>query len=207
MRNPIELIRTHINLRRNARKKHRMLEIGPSEERIPGFETLDILGGRHVDYVMDAAARLPFSENTFEVIYASHILEHVPWYRTEQVLAEWARVLNPGGQFEVWVPDGLKICRALVDYELRGEEYFHEDGWYKFNPEKDPCKWAAGRIYTYGDGTGKTNHPNWHRALFTPRYLECVMEKAGMRDVRRLDRSHVRGYDHGWINLGMVGTK
>jgi hypothetical protein len=105
------------------------------------------------------------------------------------------------------VPDGLKICKALVDYEVEGNNYIHEDGWYRYNPEKDPCKWASGRIYTYGDGTGNPCHPNWHRSLFTPRYLKTLFETAGLHGVRVLNKTEVRGDDHRWINLGMTGIK
>jgi hypothetical protein len=36
--------------------------------------------------------------------------------------------------------------------------------------------------------------------------MKCF-ESAGLKDVRLMDRSEVRGYDHGWINLGVKGTK
>jgi len=202
-----KIIKNRINLWKNARKSRRFLEIGPGNARLPGFETLDIIGGRNVDYVWDASKPLPFKDNTFDLIYASHVLEHIPWYKTEEVLKEWVRVLKPGGVLEVWVPDGLKICETLVKAEKEGVNLINKDGWYKFNPRKDPCVWAAGRIFTYGDGTGNPNHPNWHRAIFTPRYLKELFERVGLVDVRLLDRSEVRGYDHGWINLGMRGRK
>ena len=195
------------NLRRHTHKRVRKLEIGPGRDRLDGFETLDVVPGPQVDYVVDASQPLPFSDETFDLIYASHILEHVPWYQTDTVLTEWVRVLKINGRLEVWVPDGLKICKALADYELRGENHIHCDGWYRYNPEKDPCKWASGRIFTYGDGTGNPNSPNWHRSLFTPRYLKLVLEKAGLHEVELMDRSEVRGADHGWINLGMSGKK
>ena len=92
-----------------------MLEIGAGPQRIPGFETLDIVGGKHVDYVWDASKRLPFKDNTFKLIYGSHVLEHIPWYQTENVLTEWVRILNAGGRLEIWVPDALKICKALQE--------------------------------------------------------------------------------------------
>ncbi len=199
--------RTRIRLWRNRSKPHRRLEIGPGPSRLPGFETLNIVASRQTDYVWDAATRLPFPDGTFEFIYASHVLEHIPWFQTIDVLREWMRVLDVGGTVEVWVPDGLKICAALVDYELHGKDYIAEDGWYRFNPEKDPCKWAAGRIFTYGDGTANPCSPNWHRALFTPRYLTKVFSEAGLQEVRILPPGTVRGYDHGWINLGVTGTK
>ncbi len=200
-------LRTRANLWRHSRQANRRLELGPGDHPIPGFETLNIVGGRWVDYVADAAKRLPFSNGTFDLVYASHILEHIPWYQTDTVLKEWTRTLKSGGTLEVWVPDGLKICRALVDFEDKGDNYIDEDGWYRFNPEKEPCKWASGRIYTYGDGNGDVTSPNWHRALFTSRYLITLFESAGLQDVRQMNNTQVRGHDHGWINLGIQGTK
>ena len=174
---------------------------------MPGFETASIMLGKHIDHVCDATKRLPFANDTFELIYASHILEHAAWYQTEEVLKEWVRILSPGGALEIWVPDGIKICAAFVDAELTGSDPLLYDPWKKFNEERDPCRWANGRIFTYGDGTGELNDPNWHRTLFSPRYLIKVMERAGLECIRRMERSEVRGLDHGWINLGMHGTK
>jgi hypothetical protein len=67
--------------------------------------------------------------------------------------------------------------------------------------------WAAGRIFTYGDGTGNPNDPNWHRAIFSPRYLKEILRKLGFKNIREMNHSEVRGYDHGWINLGVKGEK
>ncbi|HEX7012851.1 MAG TPA: class I SAM-dependent methyltransferase [Steroidobacteraceae bacterium] len=201
------LVQTPALLLTRMSRKHRRLEIGPGRERIEGFETLNVVGGINVDYVWNAAARLPFRKNTFEIIYASHVLEHIPWYKTERVLADWVRTLVPGGRLELWVPDGLKICRAFVEAETNGTREFHRDGWWRFNPDRDPCVWASGRIFSYGDGTGRRNHPNWHLALFSFRHLEQLLKRAGCSRVERLDRSRVRGHDHGWINLGVCGIK
>jgi len=198
-----KLFKNQINLRRNAKKSHRYLEIGCGGSRLPGFETLDIVGGPNVDYVYDAAKPLPFKDNTFDLIYASHVLEHIPWYKTEEVLKEWVRILKPGGQLEIWVPDGLKICKALVQAELEGIKVADMDSWCKFNPRKDPCVWAAGRIF-WG---ANPEYPSWHKAIFTPRYLKELFERVGLKNVKIMDSSEVRGYNHGWINLGVKGVK
>jgi len=202
-----KLFKNQINLRRNAKKSHRHLEIGCGGSRLLGFETLDIIGGPNVDYVCDAAKPLPFKDSTFDLIYASHVLEHISWYETEKVLKEWVRILKPGGQLEVWVPDGLKICQTLLKAELKGINEIEKDGWYKFNPRRDSCVWAAGRIFTYGDGTGNPSHPNWHRAIFTPRYLKELFERVRLINIKEMKHCEVRGYDHGWINLGVKGDK
>lgn len=200
-------VKKRLNCRQDKGLEKRCLEIGPGNKRLPDFETLNITPGPNVDHISDASKPLPFDDNTFEIIYASHVLEHIPWYKVEDTLREWIRILKSGGQIEIWVPDGLKICKALVDYELYGKNYIGKDGWYKYNPEKEPCKWAAGRLFTYGDGTGNPNSTNWHRSLFTPRYLKNLLKKVGLTDVRCLSHKEVRGYDHGWINLGMTGIK
>lgn len=200
-------IQTPLLLLKNRFKDVRNLEIGPGQERLEGFETLNIVGGRNVDYVWNAARRLPFRTGSFDLLYASHVLEHIPWYRTQEVLTEWIRVLKPGGRIELWVPDGVKICEAFVAAEKEGKTQFHSDGWYRFNSERDPCLWASGRVFSYGDGLGTPGHPNWHLALFSFRYLETALRKAGCASIERLGKDAVRGYDHGWINLGIAGTK
>jgi SAM-dependent methyltransferase len=198
---------TRANLRRHRMKSNRRLEIGPGSRRLDDFETLNCMFGRHIDYVWDAARPLPFPSGTFTLIYASHVLEHFAWYQTADILREWTRVLAPGGALEVWVPDGLKICQAFVDAETQGLDPLEADPWTRFNDGRDPCVWASGRVFTYGDGRGTLNDPNWHRALFSARYLQALMAKAGLVAIEVLDRREVRGYDHGWINLGMRGRK
>lgn len=185
----------------------RQLEIGPGKRRLPGFETMNIVKGKQVDHVGDAAKKMPFPDNSFDVIYASHILEHIPWTHTDQALKEWVRVLKKDGCLEVFVPNALKIMKAFVDAEEGRENRTEEDGWFRFNDEKDPCKWAAGRTFTYGDGRGTLDHPNWHRALFSPRYLQLVMLRAGLQDLKPMSKKDVRATDHGWINLGFRGWK
>ena len=166
-----------------------------------------MISGRRVDYVADVSKRLPFPDATYDLVYASHILEHVPWYQLDRAVREWVRIIKRGGALEIWVPDGVKIAKAFVDAGGEGLDKLHEDGWWRLNAERDPCNWAAGRIFTYGDGTGAHHHPNWHRALLSARFLRMLLKRAGLWHIQRMDRSKVRGHDHGWINLGMKGIK
>lgn len=192
---------------RNAAKQDRNLEIGPGPRRIAGFETANVVWAPHVDYVVDASRSLPFRDGVFKTVYASHILEHTPWYRHREVLREWVRVLAPGGKLEIWVPDGLKVARSFVAAEDGTDESFREDGWWKFNEEQDPCLWFNGRTFSYGDGSGRLADPNWHLSLFSARYLHKLLAESGLQDIQPLSPSDVRGHDHGWINLGASGVR
>lgn len=185
----------------------RCLEIGPGDKPIQGFEALNIVSDGVSKHIADAGKSLPFKSNTFDIVYASHVLEHVPWTHTIETLKEWHRIIKPNGRLEVWVPNGLKIARQFVEAEDSGEAFSAPDGWYRFNETKDPCVWAAGRIFTYGDGKGTLGDPNWHLAIFSPRYLKKALEAAGFNEVIEQDASKVRGYDHGWINLGFWAHK
>lgn len=199
--------KTNKNIKNNRSKKLRMLEIGPGLNRLPDFETLNIFDGRDVDYVLNLAEKLPFEDNSFDVIYASHVLEHVPWYIQKDVFKELYRILKPDGALEVWVPDGWKIVKTVYDYETNNINNTHLDGWYRFNEEKDVVTWANGRIFTYGDGYGNLYHPNWHKAIYTSKSLKLLFERAGFHNIQQMTSGDVRGYDHGWINLGIKGTK
>ncbi len=200
-------VKTWFFVRRNRRKRIRNLEIGPGQQRMSGFETLNVVDDTNVDYIWDAAKRLPFPDETFDLVYASHILEHIPWYLSEQVLSEWNRVLKYNGQLEVWVPNGLRICTAWVAAETGESTDYLGDGWFRFNERRDPCLWASGRIFTYGDGKGTINDPNWHRALFSPRFLQELLKETGFSEVVAMAPDEVRGVDHGWINMGFRARK
>jgi len=164
---------------------------------------MDILPGPHVDHVGDCR-KMPFPDRSFNLIYASHVLEHVPWYQVADTLLEWHRVLKDDGTLEVFTVDGLKIAKALVDLEENNVSPIHHDNWTRFNEKRNPYLWIAGRIFAYAK-TSKANDPNWHHCLFTPRFLQQSLIEAGFKSVQLLNRDRVRGPDHGWINLGACG--
>jgi len=52
---------------------------------------------------------LPFGDNAVGRIYSSHALEHVALGQVVPTLAEWRRVIKPGGKIIIRVPD-LEWC-------------------------------------------------------------------------------------------------
>lgn len=185
------------------------LEIGPGKKRQPGFTTFDISGVADADIYGDASDKLPWETDFVEIVFASHILEHIPWYLTERTLKEWKRVLMPGGTMEIWVPNALKLAQGLIEAESGKQPAgMKHDKWRRLNKNNDPYKWVNGRIFTYGDGHGTVNHPNWHRALFTPKSIQTLLTSVGMTKVRMLDpKTERRGTGHGWMEMGVTGVK
>ncbi len=80
-----------------------MLHIGCGAHKIPGAIGLDITALPGVDVVLDLEKeKLPFADNTFDIIYAHHVLEHL--HNLTDVLTELHRVCKPGAIIDILVP-------------------------------------------------------------------------------------------------------
>lgn len=62
----------------------------------------------------DALTGLPFPTESFDVVYASHLLEHFPRTQVLPFLRECFRVLRDGGVLRIVVPDLEAIARLYV---------------------------------------------------------------------------------------------
>ncbi len=81
----------------------------------PGWEVFNVTPGDYVDHLGDASDLSRFADETFGTLYASHILEHFD-YRDQllAVLREWWRVLQPGGEIYISVPDMATLCHFFL---------------------------------------------------------------------------------------------
>jgi predicted SAM-dependent methyltransferase len=145
------------------------LNLGCGDRPLPGFVNVDALPTAHgVDVVADISERLPFDDSSASLVYATHLLEHFPHSRSVDILKEWRRVLEPGGQLLVAVPDLLAIARILIS----------KPGW--FTPPHNP--WLG---VIYG---GQKDEWDFHKAGFTEPWLAHVLGLAGFSDVERVVR-------------------
>tara|TARA_R110000851_G_scaffold32200_2_gene86597 strand:- start:1904 stop:2449 length:546 start_codon:yes stop_codon:yes gene_type:complete len=70
-----------------------------------GSNWIHIDGGDydHLDY--KDITKLEFEDDSVDLIYASHVLEYFDINEAKEVIREWKRVLKPGGELRVAVPD------------------------------------------------------------------------------------------------------
>jgi predicted SAM-dependent methyltransferase len=145
------------------------LNLGSGSTPIPGFVNVDALeDAPGVDVVADISERLPFDDGAAELVYASHLLEHFPTDHVPKLLAEWRRVLAPGGVLLVAVPDLDAIASILISRE----------GW--FTPPHAP--WI-GAIYG-----GQKDEYDFHKTGFTGPWLAHLMRRAGFGEIERVPR-------------------
>lgn len=65
---------------------------------------------------------LPVKDNSVEAIYSSHSLEHISKHQVPGTLNEWKRVLMPGGELQLLVPDLDWCIRHFLSNPTTGWE-------------------------------------------------------------------------------------
>lgn len=153
--------------------KERYLHVGCGDVILPSpFENLDTRPLKGVDHVSEAFP-LPFKDNTFDLLYSSHVLEHFKKADTQSVINEWVRVIKPGGTIRLSVPS----LEALIKiYELSGD-----------------MEYIIGPLMG-----GQTYDQNFHYNMFDKKRLTTYLENAGCEaahpwDYRRT--SHSKYFD------------
>jgi predicted SAM-dependent methyltransferase len=77
----------------------------------------------------DVRKGLPFPDRAFEVVYHSHLLEHIPHENALLFTEECFRVLKPGGIIRILVPDLEQIARLYLDKLSTAKESEADYDW------------------------------------------------------------------------------
>jgi predicted SAM-dependent methyltransferase len=94
------------------------LHLGCGKRNFPGWVNVDLVDLPHIDYQNSLDDLSMFEDNSCDLIYSSHTLEYFDQYAARAVLAEWTRVLKPGGTLRLAVPDFDALIQV---YKLTGE--------------------------------------------------------------------------------------
>ncbi|MEH6824336.1 MAG: methyltransferase domain-containing protein [Motiliproteus sp.] len=92
------------------------LHLGCGNRYIPGFVHIDAIDYPHIDHV-ETIDNLSFlGDDSVDLIYTCHVLEHFKRRDVVRVLQEWNRVLKPGGVLRISVPDFASLCKVYERY-------------------------------------------------------------------------------------------
>jgi predicted SAM-dependent methyltransferase len=99
----------------NDKQTMRMINLGCGRRFHPDWVNADIAPQDPSVMQCDLSRRLPFSDNDFDVVYHSNVLEHIRRNDAPTFIRECFRVLKPGGILRVAVPDLERICRLYLE--------------------------------------------------------------------------------------------
>ncbi len=135
--------------------------------------------GAKVNFVLHRGEFLPFEDGSFDLIVSRNVVWNLEY--PQQALAEWARVLAPGGRMVYFDANWYLY---LYDEELRAQKKAAEKAF----REKYPVHNYAGDLpksrvleleqTAYALPLSREKRPEWDRA---------VLEKLGMRIVKVID--------------------
>lgn len=110
----------------------KLLNLGCGGRCHPDWENCDLNSSSPQIKKVDLLGPLPWEEATFEAVYCSHVLEHLPRGKVPSVLQEIRRILHRKGILRLVVPDLAGIARAYLQSfeeakkDLPGSKLRHE---------------------------------------------------------------------------------
>ena len=134
-----------------------------------GWEVFDVREAAHVDHVGDAKDLARFADGTFAEVYASHVLEHFDYAdELPRVLAEWFRVLAPGGVLRLSVPDIDILAHLLLQRHALD-----------VNQRFQVMRMMFG---------GQTHAHDHHRVGLNQEFMAAYLARAGFERLQRVGR-------------------
>lgn len=156
------------------------LHLGCGKRYIPGFVHIDVIEYPHIDHVSSIDTLSFIEDDTVDLIYNCHVLEHFKRRDTARVLTEWKRVLKPGGVLRTSVPDFASLCEV---YQQHGTK----------------LELVIGALF------GRQDYLyNIHYNVFDYPTLSRILEEVGFEQVRRYDwreteHAHIDDYSQAYI--------
>jgi predicted SAM-dependent methyltransferase len=139
------------------------LHLGCGKRHVPGFIHVDAVDYPHIDHVA-TIDNLPFiQDDSVDLIYTCHVLEHFKRRDVGRVLREWWRVLRPGGILRISVPDFAKLCEVYQRYQkldlVIGALFGRQD--YLYNIHYNVFDFRTLSEALQGAGFTNVRHYNW----------------------------------------------
>jgi predicted SAM-dependent methyltransferase len=135
------------------------------------------------------AKRIPHASGTVDVIYSSHMIEHLVRDDAWAFLVECHRVLRPGGRLRLVVPD----LHLLAHQYLECGDADNFLGHLQFETDRPAGLLAKLKWLLFG-GRG-------HHWMYDARSLGALLEEAGFVEVETMEPGQTRIPDPGGLDL------
>ena len=158
------------------------LNVGSSGYTFPNWVNIDndpAWCGHPDIFCWDVRNGLPYGDNTVDLIYASHFLEHLNIVEAIAFLKECYRVMKPGAVLRLAVPDLGLILEKWIRGELDDFTYCQPPIYQQLN---DDNKLAC---FLFGALSGKPQYTG-HQHAYTWEGLKQVLEMAGFTEIMRM---------------------
>lgn len=154
------------------------LHLGCGDRYIPGFVHIDVVYYDHIDYLTPVDDLMIYENDSVDLIYNCHVLEHFHRKKVLRVLKEWYRVLKPNGILRTSVPDFSRLCEVYLETK-------------DINLVIGPI--VGNQKYLY----------NIHYNIFDHISLVKILKKAGFRkivryDWRKTEHSHIDDFSQAY---------
>lgn len=100
----------HIPFVRHSFDDYTLTDLDPKTLEVAKVKLTDIPRGK-VNFEVQTGGELAYSDNTFDRLVATHVLEHI--YQPHLVLKEWHRVIKHGGTLSILIPTDPGIAWRL----------------------------------------------------------------------------------------------
>ena len=134
---------------------------------------LDIDPSVNPDIVCSMTDMNPVGNGSIDAIWSSHNLEHLNRHEVPVALSEFLRVLRPGGQMLLTLPDLQRVAELVASDALEDEAYLSPSG--PITP--------LDMIFGHTPSLARGNQHMAHKTGFTARTLRQLLVDAGFTGV------------------------
>ena len=145
------------------KKYPRKINLGCGFDHKQEYLNVDALDGHKPDLIADVRNLSMLPSDYYEYLYANDVLEHIPRNEFKSTLAEWFRLLVPGGSIYIKTTSIINLA------ELFKHSYY-------LDPENEE------RLIKCLFGT-QAYEGDFHLCGFTASYLEYCMRKIGFTQI------------------------
>lgn len=165
------------------------LNLGCGYQQIAGFIGVDFDESLDPDVVspIDDLSWLP--DNSVDMIYASHCLEHLDYEQSKVALREWLRVLKPAGWLDVTVPD-INQVYLLYKKGAKWGDYSQPIDEVYINATAFGANLLAEAIPEMADTYGGPGHA--HKQIFIGDMLNNRLLECGFVEVHEVQACFLR---------------